>query len=212
MEIQKITNNLNQHKLEIIKVLTANNWRHFRDYFVIKDKFIKDDFDEQFKNIFCGFYILNGARGLNMPQKNKFFKLLLLRENNLEKILKVLYEIPGYRNSRRLFLSFGTKLLHTINDKLPIYDGNIAYVLELSSQTYPTSLEERIENRIEIYQELKNNFIVLLANEQIRNYLKSTRQELQSKAKIDKFNWHDKFISDTKLLDSSLWALYPILN
>lgn len=212
MDTRKIINNLNQHKAKIIKVLIANNWRHFRDYFIIKDKFIKKDFDEQFRSVFCGFYILNGARGLNTPQKNKFFKLLSSRENDLEKILKVLYEILGYGNSRRLFLSFGTKLLHTINDKLPIYDGNIAYILELSAQTYPASLEERIKNRMAIYQELKNHFAVLLMSEQIGNYLKSTRQELQSKAEFDKFDWHNEFISDTKLLDSLLWALCSILR
>lgn len=212
MEIQKITNNLNQHKFKIIEVLTVNDWRHFRSYFLIKDKFTKNDFDEQFKNIFCSFYILNGVRGLNTLQKKKFFKLFSLKENDLEKILKVLYGIPGYGNSHKLFLSFGTKLLHTINNKLPIYDKNIAHVLDLSPQTYPASPEERVENRMEIYEELKNNFAVLLANEEIKNYLKSTRQELESKAKIDKFNWHNKFISDTKLLDSLLWALYSTLK
>lgn len=212
MKVEKIINHLNQCKSEIIKVLSVNNWRHFRDYFLIRGKFIKNDFDDQFKGVFCGFYIMNGARGLIRPQKNEFFKLLSSRETDLGKILKVLYEIPGYRNSRRLFLSFGTKLLHTINEKLPIYDGNIAHVLKLPAQTYPVSLEERIKNRIDIYEELKNKFNVLLANVEIRYYLKGIRQELQSKARFDKFNWQDKYILDTKLLDSLLWALYSILK
>lgn len=212
MEVQEIINSFDQYKSKIIEILSKNNWQHFNEYFIIKDKFSKKDFDEEFKSTFCHFYILNGARGLNKPQKNKFFELLLLREDGLEKILKALYEIYGYGDRRRLFLSFGTKLLHTINDELPIYDRNIADVLELPLQTYPVSIEERIKNRIDIYQELKDNFAELLANKQIRNYLKNIRQESQNKAKFDKFNWHDKFISNTKLLDSLLWALYKILE
>ena len=207
---QEIITNLNQYKLEIIEVLIAGNGGHFNKYFKIKSKFIKNDFDEQFKGVFCDFYILNGARGLNTSQKNKFFELLFLKENALKNNLKILHEIPGYKNSHKLFLSFVTKLQHTINDKLPIYDENIASILELQSPTYPTSLEERIKNRMDIYQELKNNFAILLADEQIKNYLKNIRQELQHKATLCKFNWFDEFISDTKLLDSSLWALYKV--
>ncbi len=212
IKVEKMINHLNRCKSEIIKVLSVNNWRHFQDYFLIREKYLSNNLDQRFKEVFCGFYVMNGARGLNGLQKNEFFKLLSSRKTDLGKILKVLYEIPGYRNSRRLFLSFGTKLLHTINEKLPIYDGNIAHVLELPTQTYPVSLEERIKNRIDIYEELKNRFNMLLANVEIRYYLKDVRQELQSKAELDKFNWQDKYISDTKLLDSSLWALYSILK
>ncbi|MCD5424935.1 MAG: hypothetical protein LRZ92_00565, partial [Methanosarcinaceae archaeon] len=201
---QEIITNLNQYKLEIIEVLIAGNGGHFNKYFKIKSKFIKNDFDEQFKKVFCNFYRLNGPGGLNTSQKNKFFELLFLKENDLKNNLKILHEIPGYKNSHKLFLSFVTKLQHTINDKLPIYDKNIASILELQSPTYPTSLEERIKNRMDIYQELKNNFAILLADEQIKNYLKNIRQELQHKATLCKFNWFDEFISDTKLLDSSL--------
>jgi len=209
---EKIINQFNQHKSEIIKVLSANNWRHFKSYFLIREKYLSKNLDDQFKKVFCGFYIMNGARGLNRPQKNEFFKLLSLKETDLEKVLKILYEIHGYKNSRKLFLSFGTKLLHTINEKLPIYDGNIAYVLELPTQIYPVSIEERMNNRIDIYNELKRKFNILLANTGIKNYLKSVRQELQSKAELDKFDWQNKYLSDTKLLDSLLWALYSTLK
>lgn len=212
MKIKKIINHLNRYKPEIINRLQENQWWHFQKYFSIREKYLKNECKNSFKRNFCNFYRMNGARGLNQDQKNKFFKLLSSEENSLEKILNALYKIHGHGKRCRLFFSFGTKLLHTINDKLPIYDGNIAYMLELSPQTYSTSKEERIQNRKDIYSELNKNFKELLANEQIKNYLKSVRQELQSKAKYDKFNWRNKYISDAKLLDSSLWALYPILK
>jgi len=212
MKVEKIINQLNQHKPEIIKALLANNWRHFRDYFLIKERYLSNNIDDQFKRVFCGFYIMNGARGLTKQQKKEFFKLLSLRENDLEKILKLLYKVPGYKNSHRIFLSFGTKLLHTINEKLPIYDGNISHVLELPSQTYPASFEEKIKNRIDIYKTLKQKFDILLADVEIKNFITSVRQELQNKAVLNKFNWQNKYISDTKLLDSLLWALYSNLK
>ena len=40
---------------------------------------------------------MNGPMGLNDFQKNEFFKLLSAKENDLEKVLRTLYEIPGYR-------------------------------------------------------------------------------------------------------------------
>lgn len=212
MENKKIIERLKQHGAEIIDTLSANNWRHFRDYFSIKEKYLSNNIDDQFVRIFCGFYIMNGARGLTKRQKTEFFKLLSSRETDLEKILKSLYKVPGYKNSHRIFLSFGTKLLHTINDELPIYDGNISYVLELPSQTYPVSFEEKIKNRIDIYKTLKEKFKILLADIEIKDFINKTRQELQNKARLNKFSWQNKNISDTKLLDSLLWALYSSLN
>lgn len=212
MEIIKIKKYLNQHKSEIVEVLSANRWRHFRDYFLIKEKYLSNNIDDQFERVFCGFYIMNGARGLNKPQKKNFFKLLSSRETDLEKILKVLYKMPGYKNSHRIFLSFGTKLLHTINEELPIYDSNIAYVLELPPQKYSDSFEEKIRDRIDIYKTLKEKFKILLADVEIKDFINSVRQELQNKAILNKFLWQNKHISNTKLLDSMLWALYSNLK
>lgn len=212
MEIIRIKKYLNQHKSEIVEVLSANRWRHFRDYFLIKEKYLSNNIDDQFERVFCGFYIMNGARGLTKPQKKELFKLLSSRETDLEKILKALYKVPGYKNSHRIFLSFGTKLLHTINEELPIYDGNIAYVLELPPQKYSDSFEEKIRDRIDIYKALKEKFKILLADVEIKDFINSVRQELQNKAILNKFLWQNKYISNTKLLDSMLWALYSNLK
>jgi len=212
MKTERIISYLKRHKLEIIKILSENNWRHFRDYFFIREKYLSNDLDDKFKRVFCSFYIMNGPMGMNDMQKAEFFKLLSLRETDLVKVLKSLNKIPGYRNSRKIFLSFGTKLLHTVDEKLPIYDRNIAYVLELPAQAPVGTLEEKMKNRIDIYDELKKKFITLLANNKMRIYLKDIKQELQRKSELDKFQWQDKNVSDTKLLDSLLWALYSCLK
>jgi len=211
MEIEQIINYFDKHKQEIVKKLSANRWRHFRDYFLIQDKFSKGILDENFKNVFCSFYVINGPMGLNDVQKKEFFKLLSSKENSLEKILKNLYEIPSYGKRSRLFLSFGTKLLHTIDNTFPIYDRNIAYVLKLTNQASGT-FEEKINNRMNIYKELKNDFALLLKNTIIINHLKKIREEIKNMSGKDDFDWRDNLVSDTKLLDSSLWAVYDFIK
>ena len=210
MDEKQIINGLYKYKNEIIGLLKANNWKHFGDYFFIMAKYANGNFDEDFQKVFCRFYILNGARGLTHSQKEIFFKLLHQKKLSLNKIIKTLYNIPGYQNSRRLFLSFGTKLLHTTDTNLPIYDGNIANVLGLIKQKNLNTLEEKISNRLGIYDELKSQFISLMSNNKIRHYLIDIRQKLKKVASSEGFNWQDKLLSDPKLLDSTLWALYSI--
>lgn len=147
--------------------------------------------------------------GLNGFQKDKFFKLLSTKENDLENILRTLYEVTGYGGIHKLFLSFGTKLLHTINNDLPIYDRNIANVLELQNQAVGT-LDAKVKNRISIYDELKDDFALLLRDSRITNFLENIRKEIDEKSTENNLEWKNNLVSDVKLLDSSLWALYII--
>jgi hypothetical protein len=197
MEIQKIRDSLEKNKATILQSLKNSN--HFKDYLFIKDRFGSGQISGEFKGRFDTFYVLNGARGMNDAQKERFFNLLVSRESNIENVLLSLYKIPGYGNRNRLFLSFATKLLHTLNDSLPIYDRNVAYVLGLHNPQYPPTLEDRIKNRISIYEELKTNLSLLLQDAWIQNYLKSMRDELDINSNT---------VSDEKLLDSLLWTLY----
>jgi len=204
MKLEQIVSDLIKYKTEIVKKLAASHWL---PYFLIKEKFSNSVFDDEFKNRFCGFYIMNGPMGLNNFQKNEFFRLLSAKQNDLEKVLRTLYEIPGYGGKHKLFLSFGTKLLHTIDNNLPIYDRNIANVLELINQAMGT-VEEKIKNRIDIYIELKNNFVLLLKNPKVVDFLQNIREEIQKESVSNNFEWKSSLVSDVKLLDSSLWALY----
>lgn len=211
MNISKIIDDLNRHKKEIIEKLLSNKGDYFVRYFFIKERFLESNIDDEFQRKFCYFYAM---RGINRLEKKEFFKLLLSGKDNLElrDVLEKLCEIPGNGQRHRLFLSFGTKLLHTIDESLPIYDGNIAHILELPNQTCSVSLEEKIKNRICIYDKLKECFKILLGNIEIKNYLKDIRQDFCSRAKQVGFDWKDNLISDTKLLDSLLWALHTILK
>jgi hypothetical protein len=209
MNIEEISQRLNRHNAEIIKLLSAKRWQHFELYFLIGKKYAGREFDDGFRKTFCYFYVLNGARGLNDPQKKHFFQLLASGEANIENILSELYAIAGYGGKQKLFLSFSTKLVHTIDSTLPIYDMNVAAVLRLPAPSQASSLKERIDNRVKtVYGALQKNSSDLLMDAAIKEYLAGLRKELSEKARREQFNWQDNLISQQKLLDSALWALY----
>ncbi len=210
MNINKIYNDLGDYNVKIIKELSKNNWKFFNYYFNINEDYRKNNISNEFKNNFCNFYRLNGPRGLNNLQKLEFFNLLEKKENNIEIILSNLYKIPGFNNRNKFELSFSSKLLHTLDNNLAIYDKNISEILSLSKQISSDNFKEKLKNRIDIYKELQDNFKLLLNNEDIAYYLKNIRQELKNKAKLEDFKWRDDLMTNAKLLDFSLWALYIV--
>lgn len=212
MDLQEIKKYLKQYKIEIIERLVSKKWQSFKYYFYINENYRKNNINDEFKKEFCKFYIMNAPTGLNNSQKEGFFKLMELGESNLKNILIKLYKITGFRNRNCLLLSFGSKLLHTLNNDLPIYDKNISAVLNLPKQIYSKSFEEMLDNRLFIYEELKTNFKLLLKDEQVVEYLADIRQDLIKRAQQNSFKWENDLIFDTKLLDFILWALYSVKN
>jgi len=207
MELEQIIKIIKDNEAKILNIWSKNDWRFFKQYIFIKEKFLSNQIDEQFKGVFCSFYALNGAGGLNKPQKDEFFKILFDREVDLEKILKRLYGVAGYRNKKKMFLSFSTKLIHTVNESLPIYDRNIAKILGLPNQTHFGSFEDKLKNRLSIYATLKEQFNKLLSNKEIKSILLDFRKKLKNETATQSI-FNNTNITDSKLLDSILWTLY----
>lgn len=210
MNLITIKEDLKNYKIYIIEKLVYKNWQSFKYYFYINDNYAQNNVNDEFKKEFCKFYIMNAPTGLNDLQKETFFNLLKYGENNLRNILVSLYKIKGFQNRNSLHLSFGSKLLHTLNNSLPIYDKNIASVLNLPKQEYLKSFDKMLDNRLFIYQQLITDFKLLLQDDQIIEYISKIRQDLIERAQKDNFKWEDNLISDTKLLDFVLWALYSV--
>lgn len=205
MNIGEIACNIKEHNERIFEILSEKEWQHFKWYFFIAENYQRKNFDDIiFRKKFAWFY---GMRGMTRAEKAKFFGMFCLdKKTDFETILK---ELSKYRG--RIFLSFVTKLLHTQNKKLPIYDSRIACVLKLQKQE-GSEVDEKINNREQIYSELREDFKVLLRNPQIRRCLADKRKELQDKARSENFLWQDKLLSEEKLLDSILWALHAVLQ
>jgi tRNA U54 and U55 pseudouridine synthase Pus10 len=63
MNIKKIIDDLNKYRDEIVEKLREKDWRHFRLYFEITEKFQERKerkIEEEFKHVFCNFYRTRG--------------------------------------------------------------------------------------------------------------------------------------------------------
>lgn len=177
----KILNNLDQESIDVYKF--------------IQKEFNKGDIlkNHLFQFIFRSFYRLDNA-GLTKEFKKRYFELLDSKETNIEKILKELYEIKTIRDKKSLQLSFITKLIHTINVNEPIFDSNIASLINLRIND-KGNLDNRVKSRIEAYNKIKDF---------IRNLLKEDLEIFNQLR--NKFNVNSKEVSDTKVIDFILWS------
>lgn len=150
-----------------------------------------------FQFIFRSFYGLDNA-GLSIEQKEKFFKLLKEKQNDLNKILDDLYEIPNRRNLKGIQFVFATKLLNMLDSNSPIYDSQVANVI--GQRVMGITREEKIQSCKEIFRNLESLYKTLLDDKRIKNIISKFR------VKYDKQNK----CSDAKILDFILWGLGKI--
>lgn len=134
------------------------------------------------------------AAGLTQTFFDKYFQLLEDRETDLRKILKVLSKIPRRKGDYAVELSFATKLIHTIDNNSPIFDSNVAKVFGLKLK-HIRDLDQKIEDRIHVYELLKRKFERLLKSPEIREIISDFKEKLGVN------------INDVKMLDFILWKL-----
>ena len=131
-----------------------------------------------------------------MSPKKKFFELLALGQNDLNLILESLWKISGHAGRHSLFLSFATKLLHTLDNSKPIFDAEVSAVI--NKRVTGNIKEEKIKSAKDIYAYLENLYLVLVGNEKIQEVIKEFRA---------KFSVDTKRITDQKVLDFLIWSL-----
>ncbi len=129
--------------------------------------------------------------------KNKF---------NLKAILNKLYDIKIVRKKKSVHsvqFSFATKLIHTLDDTMPIYDSSIALLFNLEKKG--RDKEEQISSCDNIYCKFQEDFKSVLNHKDIKEIIKEFRE---------KFRWNEKEdverVSDEKILDFILWTLGKI--
>lgn len=191
--IEEIDNNL-QHIFNILFKV-----RLFNVYIFLQNKYKQNQIDDEFKRRYKTFYVLSARYGFTEDHCNLYFSLLINKEKNLETILQKLSEIPP----NKFWLSYTSKLIHTIDNNQPIYDTNIHSVLKLNTVN-SSDLIKKKQQYLEIYKDLQKEFNVLLTDSRISKILECSRNKLKD-AQVD-----SGMISDTKLLDSILWGLYTV--
>ncbi len=138
--------------------------------------------DPMFQFVFCEFYQI---RFPDETWRKKFFSLF--KESSLSRLLQELK-----LGSETVHFSFATKLLHTANPQLPIYDNVVRQVLKMS----PISGKDRESKCEKTYRLLKDQYEALLKDTGVIGAVNEFKK---------RFNAHD--ITDEKALDFLLWGL-----
>ena len=149
--------------------------------------------------IFRSFYRLDNA-GLTNTFKNRYFQLLedsKSKDSNLRKICEDLYEIKNHKDQNTLQFSFATKLINTLNPKLPIYDLQVAKMYAYKNLPTTKPFQERLESYMSFYEHLDSDYQKI--------FEKGLLQPAISKFD-NKFEKYKDKICQNKKLDFILWS------
>jgi hypothetical protein len=142
-------------------------------------------------------YVMSTA-GLSQQHFEKYFELLDRRINNLETILNELYEIKTLKQQNSLQFSFSTKLLHTLDNNLPIYDNQVKKTIGLpDTYNVQDSRYKKTKALLAYYENLKMIYRQLLEKAPIKKLIEDIRNN---------FEWTADQIGDVKILDFILWV------
>lgn len=165
-----------------------------------------DSIDAEFKENYRTFYRLrfySSDKAARRAQETYYFNLLRRKlesgDTDFPDVLDRLQEKSG-----RLELSFASKLLHTVDKNLPIYDSNVRRVFG-----WPNVHGRGREEVIARYEALKAMTHCLLLDKRVRKLVRKLRRRFV-RLGIPRTNVEK--ISDTKMLDFALWALGDILK
>jgi len=184
------------------RVLLNLKQEHINTYCWIKKEFDKDkniEKDIEFQRKFKVFYIMNSA-GLSDKQKEKFFKLLSNKKSNIKYILSELYKIPRRDGRYSIQFSFATKLIHTVDNTKPIYDRNVAKII--NKNVLGINKKEKINSCIEIFDYLNELYLSLIKENEIKKIILKFRK---------KFKVDNSKISDIKILDFVMWSFGDVI-
>ena len=194
-KIKLLVGSISKNKTRIFRRLESRK-KDLERYLYIRSEYEKGNIKNNsgFQCIYKQFYRMNIA-GLTDDFFKEYFKLLASRETNLKKILLRLFDIPTRKKLKTVQFVFTTKLLHTINNNMPIYDLLVGKMLEL--KVTGKNPADKTNSCIKIYNQLKECHRELLNDKIIKNIILEFRIE---------FNCDKKKISDTKVLDFLIWT------
>lgn len=142
--------------------------------------------DEEYQRNFVYYYKLRR----NAAWKDKFFQYLKKKKNDkgltFEEVLNHLYKFDNTVEP-----SFASKLLATINDKMPIWDNNVLDALGLNDNRSRT-----IKNCVEKYEKIQEEIKRIISDSnECADYLKEFNRvfpnytEISVEKKIDYILW-----------------------
>lgn len=192
---------INNH---IEQLLQSINGNHVTEYDWLVQN-IAQVADPQYQNRYRTFWRLNTAR-LSPHYCQIYFQCLQVGLNNeppqVGSLTNELYQIPTHLNGRQsLQFSFCSKLCHMLNHQIPVYDSRIRDFYFFKEPDRKLPLDQRINAYVQFYQFVTDEFNRVL-NEGLLT------------PSIEAFRMHftPQHFSDTKVIDSLIWALISMLN
>lgn len=149
--------------------------------------------DETFRRLYTGFYRVRRSAAWLESYFSLMSEFSCRGENDFGVILKAVDAIPG----SGVELSFSSKMLATINPKMPIWDSQVKAALDLADIPQHGSKEFREAQAISLYGELRATFARLLVEADVRREI----AEFDSLLPI-----YAKALTDEKKLDYLLWS------
>ncbi|MCX6247159.1 MAG: hypothetical protein NTW10_05450 [Bacteroidetes bacterium] len=164
----------NSFKNKLIKD-SATLQRKVNQYVAIKES---NGDDILFRKNFISLYVL---RFINQDHYFDVLKNYCSNKNHLE--LKSVIEAL---DKERVNFSFATKLMHTVDNDLPIYDSLISRALCLPKRDYNIDKKVRMENCATIYSNLKSINELIFRHDMLNESLDLFKKNISSSNKLSK--------------------------
>jgi len=201
LRILKIIKSVDKEKDTIIENIPQDYidvYCFIHEQYLILGKKIVDD--SLFKFVFRKYYMIRISAQVSEPFFTGLADFTLTDSDKFEeKVREVLHKLKLRKDKSGEFkmeYSYGSKLLHTVNNKYPIYDSQVRKALGLK-EPYGTTPEEKIESFLSVYNEIKQSYEYIIKN----NSLEMIIEELKAKRDISKLR-----DNPVKVLDFIFWA------
>jgi hypothetical protein len=168
-------------------------------YNFLQDQFETSNVNENylFQFVYRSFYRLDNA-GLTPEFKTEYFKILEEMRNqksfDFERILKRLHNFPNRKGQNTLQFSFVTKLLNTIDNKLPIYDSEVAKMF-CASRPYISDFNKKVDTYLEQLKCFQTCYEEVI----YKDLLPTTIEKFDQRFKLSN-------LSEMKKLDFIFWS------
>jgi len=199
-KIIEIAEWIENHSTQIIKSIDQES---VDVYNFLKKQFSESNITENylFQFVFRSFYRIDNA-GLTPEFKIEYFKILEQNRNekqfDFKKVLRKLYSFPNRKGQNTLQFSFATKMSNTIDDKMPIYDSEVAKMFSMS-RPYQSEFEIKLVKYLDQLNQIKNGYVQIVD----RNLLPETIRLFDQAFKDNK-------LSEMKKLDFIFWSAEKI--
>lgn len=179
------------------KILENINQESVNVYLWLKDEYKKDNIKNNlvFQFVFRSFYGLDRA-GLSYEQKARFFELMAEKDQCLRTILEGLWKLPTLKKKKTIQFSFATKLLHTIDNKRPVFDTEVSTVIH--KVVAGNNKDDKTRSAERIYDYLIHLYTQLIKDKQVQKVINEFKTNFSIKGQN---------MTDEKILDFLIWSL-----